>query len=109
MQLDKLSGNLMASEAQRKELQAYVGKLERKVTAGNVKKGSFAVLSATPIKRVEKESLLDALAELQDENTRLHGALRVSQLEIRACEAAWITFSTTLSPCSRDDNNQTGS
>ena len=87
-------------------MQAYVGKLERKVTAGNVKKGSFAVLSATPIKRVEKESLLDALAELQDENTRLHGALRVSKLEIRACEAAWITFSTTLSPWSRDDNNQ---
>ena len=39
------------------------------------------MLSATPIKRVEKESLLDALAELQDENTRLHGALRVSKLK----------------------------
>ena len=60
-----------------KELDAYVTKLERKLGSEKVKKGAFAAVSSTPVRRVEKESLLDALAELQEENARLHAALQV--------------------------------
>ena len=44
----------MASEAQRKELQAYVGKLERKVTADNVKKGSSRGVECHPYQESRK-------------------------------------------------------
>ena len=60
-----------------KELDAYVTKLERKLGSEKVKKGAFAAVSSMPVRRVEKESLLDALAELQEENARLHAALQV--------------------------------
>lgn len=72
-----MSENIEASEAHRNELQEYVGKLERKLggrSVGLFRRGS-SYNSHGPNK-VEKESLFEALAELQNENTRLHNALQ---------------------------------
>jgi|TARA_B100001758_G_scaffold226173_1_gene218695 hypothetical protein len=77
MQLEKYSTRSQVLEMRNKELDAYVTKLERKLGSEKVKKGAFAAVSSTPVRRVEKESLLDALAELQEENARLHAALQV--------------------------------
>lgn len=77
MQLEKYSTRSQVLEMRNKELDAYVTKLERKLGSEKAKKGAFAAVSSTPVRRVEKESLLDALAELQEENARLHAALQV--------------------------------
>ena len=76
-----MSENIEASEAHRKELQDYVGKLERKLggrSIGLFRRGMvspYAFTSYSPSK-LGKESLYDALAELQNENAKLHSALQ---------------------------------
>jgi hypothetical protein len=70
-----MSSDMQASEGKRMEMQAYVSKLERKLASAGAKQGAFAVRNASPSKKVEKESFLDAIAELQGENARLHQAL----------------------------------
>ena len=56
-------------------MQAYVAKLERKLASAGAKRGALAVRNASPSTKVEKESFLDAIAELQGENASLHQAL----------------------------------
>jgi hypothetical protein len=74
-QLDKRSLDVQASEVKRTEMQVYVTKLERKLASTSAKRGVLTTRNATPSKKVERESLLDAIAELQGENVRLHQAL----------------------------------
>ena len=78
-QLDKMSENVEGSEAHRKELQEYVGKLERKLggrSIGLFRRGTVSSFNSYAPNKVEKESLFDALAELQNENAKLHNALQ---------------------------------
>jgi hypothetical protein len=71
-----MSSDMQASEGKRTEIQAYVAKLERKLASSGAKRGALTVRHATPSKKVERESLLEAIDELQGENTRLHQALK---------------------------------
>ena len=66
---------MRASEGKRTETQVYVTKLERKLASSSTKRGAFTARNATPSKKVERESLLDVIAELQGKNARLHQAL----------------------------------
>ena len=70
-----MSLDVQASEGKRTEMQVYVTKLERKLASTSAKRGVLTTRNATPSKKVERESLLDAIAELQGENVRLHQAL----------------------------------
>ena len=45
------------------------------LASAGAKRGALAVRNASPSTKVEKESFLDAIAELEGENTRLHQAL----------------------------------
>ena len=47
----------------------------RKLASAGAKQGALAVRNASPSTKVEKESFLDAIAELQGENAKLHQAL----------------------------------
>ena len=82
LQLDKMSENIETSEARRKELQEYVGKLERKLGGRNVNVGlgrrgiASSHTSSDTRNKAGKESLYEALAELQNENAKLHSALQ---------------------------------
>lgn len=74
-----MSENIEASEAHRKELQEYVDKLERKLggrSFGFFRRGTVSSYNSYQPNQVGKESLYEALAELQNENAKLHSALQ---------------------------------
>lgn len=68
-----------SSEAQRRELQEYVDKLERKLrgrSVGPLGKGATLSHNSSGKDKLYTESLLEELAELQNENGRLNNALQ---------------------------------
>ena len=75
-QLDKMTENVEASEANRKALQEQNGKLERKL-GGARKGGLFRGGVVSSYNSSPNTVDFEAIAELQTENTKLHFALGV--------------------------------
>lgn len=71
VRFDKMTSNAEKSESQRKILEEYVGKLERRLgsSEGNTK-------SASANRDIDQRALLDVVAELQEENGKLNDALQ---------------------------------
>mmetsp|Transcript_30216 Transcript_30216/g.75717 ORF Transcript_30216/g.75717 Transcript_30216/m.75717 type:complete len:549 (-) Transcript_30216:197-1843(-) len=85
LRLGTMSDNIEVSEAHRKELQQYVGKLEKKLGGKSIRPyrvhaaergGVFLSHGSCEPNQAERESLFEALSELQTENARLHSALQ---------------------------------
>jgi len=85
LRLGTMSDNIEVSEAHRKELQQYVGKLEKKLGGKSIRPyrvhaaergGVLLSHGSCEPNQAERESLFEALSELQTENARLHSALQ---------------------------------
>ena len=73
-QFDKMTSNAEKSESQRKILEEYVGKLERRLGSSEGK-----TKSASANRDIDQRALLDVVAELQEENGKLNDALQVGK------------------------------
>ena len=69
-----MTSNAEKSESQRKILEEYVGKLERRLGSSEGK-----TKSASAIRDIDQRALLDVVAELQEENGKLNDALQVGK------------------------------
>ena len=69
-----MTSNAEKSESQRKILEEYVGKLERRLGASEGK-----TKSASANRDIDQRALLDVVAELQEENGKLNDALQVGK------------------------------
>ena len=69
-----MTSNAEKSESQRKILEEYVGKLERRLGSSEGK-----TKSASANRDVDQRALLDVVAELQEENGKLNDALQVGK------------------------------
>ena len=74
-QLDKMTSNAEKSESQRKILEEYVGKLERRLGSSEGK-----TKNASANRDIDQRALLDVVAELQEENGKLNDALQVGKI-----------------------------
>jgi len=71
VRLDKMTSNAEKSESQRKILEEYVGKLERRLGSSEGK-----TKNASANRDIDQRALLDVVAELQEENGKLNDALQ---------------------------------
>ena len=69
-----MTSNAEKSESQRKILEEYVGKLERRLGSSEGK-----TKSASANRDIDQRALLDVVAELQEENGKLNDALQVGK------------------------------
>jgi len=69
-----MTSNAEKSESQRKILEEYVGKLERRLGSSEGK-----TKSASANRDIDRRALLDVVAELQEENGKLNDALQVGK------------------------------
>ena len=69
-----MTSNAEKSESQRKILEEYVGKLERRLRSSEGK-----TKSASANRDIDQRALLDVVAELQEENGKLNDALQVGK------------------------------
>ena len=87
-----MTSNAEKSESQRKILEEYVGKLERRLGSSEGK-----TKSASANRDIDQRALLDVVAELQEENGKLNDALQVGKKPGMYSDWRLITFVSCFS------------